>query len=502
VTSTSWFQPQRVAAILVASGLAGCVTTGDYGSPTPDPPDPGVRVGTAGAGGVLPGLGTATDPTQKALFDLFGRGMRKFVQQDKVDKDGLGPTFNLDSCGGCHLYPAIGGTSPGPTADAPHTLNPQYEFWQRNLQATNELPSFVAGDDPAHPGVTPVREARFVKDENDSSVTDGGVHDLFTIVGLPGTPASCTDRLLKQPDFKKAIAARNVIFRIPTPTFGAGLIENIPDSVIEANRESEVKVKAAFGIRGKSNVTLAGRTASGKGRIITGTENRSGNDGTIARFGWKAQNKSLLVFAGEAYNVEMGISNELFPTERNEIPECQTIATPNDHTNVTATDPLEVLSDVEKFAAFMRLLAPPQPSPNVPGGAASIANGSQVFERIGCALCHTPELVTGPSDIPQFNRQNVRLYSDLLLHNMGPNLADGISQGQAGPDEFRTAPLWGLGQRTYFLHDGRTNDLVRAIHEHESGFWPAASEANHVIRRFKVLPTTDKLDLLNFLRSL
>ena len=87
---------------------------------------------------------------------------------------------------------------------------------------------------------------------------------------------------------------------------------------------------------------------------------------------------------------------------------------------------------------------------------------------------------------------------------MGPGLADGISQGQAGPDEFRTAPLWGLGKRAFFLHDGRTSDLVVAIHQHRSGpsAATAASEANAVINNFDMLPDTSQQDLLNFLRSL
>jgi CxxC motif-containing protein (DUF1111 family) len=91
-----------------------------------------------------------------------------------------------------------------------------------------------------------------------------------------------------------------------------------------------------------------------------------------------------------------------------------------------------------------------------------------------------------------------RLFSDLLLHHMGDGLSDGISQGNAGPDQFRTAPSWGIGQRVFFLHDGRTSDLLQAIGAHAS----QGSEANQVIRRFNSLTETEKQDLLNFLRSL
>ncbi|MBL8526202.1 MAG: hypothetical protein JNL68_00810, partial [Burkholderiales bacterium] len=98
--------------------------------------------------------------------------------------------------------------------------------------------------------------------------------------------------------------------------------------------------------------------------------------------------------------------------------------------------------------------------------------------------------------------KNVNLYSDLAVHNMGPGLADGVSQGQAGPQEFRTAPLWGLGQRIWFLHDGRTSDLLEAIQWHASGSSRSASEANAVVARFNQLSPSQQQDLLNFLRSL
>ncbi len=156
------------------------------------------------------------------------------------------------------------------------------------------------------------------------------------------------------------------------------------------------------------------------------------------------------------------------------------------------------LSSIELFSSFMRFLAPPTPSPDTPGGAESIANGRTTFDAIGCAFCHTPTLRTGNTTVDALRDKDVNLFSDLLVHNMGVGLADGIVQGEAGPDEFRTAPLWGLGQRIFFLHDGRTSDLVETILAHRS----AESEANAVIDRFDLLDDARKQDLLNFLRSL
>jgi CxxC motif-containing protein (DUF1111 family) len=345
------------------------------------------------------------------------------------------------------------------------------------------LPFFITADGP-------IREARFK--QTSKAAPDGGVHDLFTISGMSGVPNTCT---IKQPDF--AGNKNNIIFRIPTPVFGSGLIEQIRDTDILANLARQSPAKQRMQIRGRSNIVISGNTHTQQSRI-QGEVNDSGNDGTVARFGWKAQNKSLLIFAGEAYNVEMGISNELFPTEREEA--CSLAPAPNDGTTPPdTTRPLAVLSDIEVFAAFMRFLAPPTPSDTVPGGSASITKGKSLFAQTGCALCHTPTLPTNPnSRIAALAGKQAALYSDLALHQMGKNLDDGISQGQAVGDEFRTAPLWGLGQRLFFLHDGRTSDLVVAIREHRGD----KSEANEVIKQYDHLKDADKQNLLNFLRSL
>jgi CxxC motif-containing protein (DUF1111 family) len=146
----------------------------------------------------------------------------------------------------------------------------------------------------------------------------------------------------------------------------------------------------------------------------------------------------------------------------------------------------------------MRFLDAPQPDPDTPGGADSIARGKQRFSDVGCALCHTPSFTTSKSTIAALSEKPVNLFSDLLVHDMGEGLADGVSQGEAGPREFRTAPLWGLGKRIFFLHDGRTRNLERAIGEHSS----IGSEANGVINNFNNLGERSKQDVLNFLRSL
>jgi CxxC motif-containing protein (DUF1111 family) len=430
--------------------------------------DPGLRSG-ASAGGPISGL--TTDQT-----NLFNEGASRFAQVEKIT-DGLGPRMNFSSCSGCHAYPAIGGSGP--------KVNPQYQFATGADHGTNSVPSFITANGPT-------REVRFKK--TPKGAPDGGVHDIFTINGMSGVPASCN---LAQPDFS---ATNNIIFRIPTPVFGGGLMEQIRDTDILANLAKESPAKGRLQIKGKLNVVISGNTHTQQNRIM-GDTNNNGNDGTIARFGWKAQNKSLLIFAGEAYNVEMGISNELFQTEREESCILATpVTTPNDGTNPPdSTKPLAILSDIEVFSAFMRFLAPPAPSSTEPGGASSISKGQALFSQVGCHLCHTPTLTTDlNSRIAALAGKPANLFSDLAVHQMGKNLEDGISQGEAVGTEFRTAPLWGLGQRLFFLHDGRTSDLVVAIKEHKG----SKSEANGVIRQYDRLSESDKQDLLNFLRSL
>jgi CxxC motif-containing protein (DUF1111 family) len=415
---------------------------------------------------------------------LFLNGQKTFEEVDAIG-DGLGPRFNLDSCLGCHAFPTHGGSAPA--------VNPQATL-ATAMGAKNTLPPFITANGP-------IREARFQLLPNGQR--DGGVHSLFVISGRvdsSGSAAACT---AVQEDFATQSRRGNVSLRIPTPTYGLGLVENIPDTTLTANLAANAQQKASLGIAGHLNT--------------------NGNDGRVARFGWKAQNVSLLLFAGEAYNVEMGITNELFQTERDLNPNCQELTVPNDISGKNGiADADEALSDIEQFAVYMRFLGAPIPSSTLPGGAASITRGQQAFNSVGCSMCHTPSLKTANTTVVALANKTVPLFSDLALHHMGPTLADNVIQGAAGPDEFRTAPLWGIGQRVYFLHDGRTNDLLQAIQLHASGAgsrnnavstdatanhgggWTqtAPSEANRVIANFNNLNSASQQDVLNFLRSL
>jgi cytochrome c peroxidase len=426
------------------------------------PRDPGVRGGAPGAGGHLPGL----TRDEIAFFEL---GLEDFAEAEGVG-DGLGPRFNADGCGTCHSQPAVGGTSPA--------VNPLVDLATLN-GAKNVVPSFIRRDGP-------IREARFVK--NPDGTPDGGVHNLFVISGRVDPPndegeagGNASGCNIRQEDFERQVANRNIIFRIPTPVFGSGLMEMVKDSTLVNNVNSNSSAKQQLGISGRLN--------------------RNGNDGTVSRFGWKAQNQSLLIFSSEAYNVEMGITNEGFQSERDEDANCQFASVPNDTQlfDTKARFP-ELITAIENFANFQRFLDQPNPVTSFQGASSdSIRRGKDVFSAIGCALCHTPKLTTSDvATVAALKNKDANLFSDIALHNMGRGLEDGVAQGGARGNEFRTSPLWGLGQRIFFLHDGRTKDLRQAIREHESD----GSEANAVIGRFRMLGDQDEQHLLNFLRSL
>jgi CxxC motif-containing protein (DUF1111 family) len=475
-----------VASLMVA--ISATAANAQLASP-PSVTDPGVQAASRNTGAGVASLSTADGSSQ-----FFQNGLTRFQDVETVSGGanvGLGPRFNSISCVSCHSQPAAGGSGPA--------VNPQFTFTngaqKRRVAPDDATPYFITANGPT-------REARFPfffdnSGNVNTNAPNGGVEDLFTVSGR----ADASSCVLQQPPFDEAKAANNIIFRIPTPTFGAGLIENLDDSTLLENQSANLDNN--FG--------------------VDGTFNRNGNDGTIARFGWKAQNKSLELFTGEAYNVEMGISNEIFtqdrplPEEENGtgLPaECLDLSGggyPEDPTNFKATKGADqfatnasIPSDVVQFAMFMRLLAPPPTGGVVlngnPVSATSISNGKALFSSIGCATCHNSVInSTQPSSITaSLSNQPVKAFSDVEIHHMGAGLADNVSQGGAGGDQFRTAPLWGLGQRIFLLHDGRTTDLNAAIQAHQS----QGSEANTVVNNFDNLTNTQQQQVLDFLRSL
>ena len=188
------------------------------------------------------------------------------------------------------------------------------------------------------------------------------------------------------------------------------------------------------------------------------------------RFGWKARVPDIKSFTATAFTQELGVANKA--PGRNY--------------------PLELA--VEEVAAFIALLGPPPRSRDLDASARA---GERVFAEIGCAQCHTPSLMpTRKGEAELGYRPEIRAYTDLLLHDMGAGLADGVVEGNAGPADFRTPPLWGASASgPPYLHDGRAKDLAEAIDLHNG-------EARNTRLRWQQLPAADRAALISFLQSL
>jgi CxxC motif-containing protein (DUF1111 family) len=312
---------------------------------------------------------------------------------------------------------------------------------------------------PAVGGSSSVTETRFASRSGD----------------LPG--GSLLQKFATRPECQEVIPPEATIIaqRLTTALFGAGLIEAIPDGTIQA--QADQQSRSGDGIHGRPNIVFDVAT----------------NQSRVGRFGWKAQQATLLAFSGDAYLNEMGITNDLFPQEnapngdRTKLQACDTVREPEDVRHGG-------LRGIDRFTNFMRFLAPP------PRGAltAQVLLGEAIFSAIGCAVCHTPVMLTGTpvmltGDNLILALRQVPLFSDLLLHDVGTG--DGIAQAGAGPDELRTPPLWGLRVRPAFLHDGSALTIEAAIRAH-------AGEAKGVMARFQALSPAETQHLLAFLNSL
>jgi CxxC motif-containing protein (DUF1111 family) len=301
--------------------------------------------------------------------------------------------------------------------------------------------------------------------------TVGGVgrHGLATVVRVgrlthgafvvgrrgPVAPAHSVAELGVACDLQAGIPAGvNVTsVRNAPPLFGSALVDAIPDAVIRAGA-----VDRGDGVRGRPN-------------IVRGPDGRK----RVGRFGWKAHVPTLEQFVAEAFRSELGLTNPLAPAAAGS-------STParDDPCAERSRDAEVDRADLAAVVAFLAALPAPAPKRAAPVGA-------EVFQQTGCAACHVPSLRAGTRD--------VGLYSDLLLHDMGRSLNDGVVQGSAAGADWRTTPLWGLRDRSRFLHDGRARSLEAAILEH-------GGEAQRARQRFRSLSDAARGDLLAFLRTL
>jgi CxxC motif-containing protein (DUF1111 family) len=369
--------------------------------------------------GQAPAPGDPLSNVTSAERELFTAGQAQFQNVEGI-ADGLGPVFNDVSCAACHQGVAVGGGSTRLESRFGQVVNEVYD------PLTNLGGSLI-------------------------QVQGIGLFNGVDFVGEVVPPQANVQ------------AGRRT-----TPLFGLGLVDNVPDEVLNDIAKAEMDLSPSTA--GRVNVVLD--AASGQQRA--------------GRFGWKCQEATLFSFSGDAYVNEMGITTPMFPVENCPQGNCALLATPglppvpNDSDN----------GDLVNLTNFMTFLAPAPKLALTPDAKA----GALLFARVGCVNCHLPVLRTGPNASASLNNITFFPFSDFLLHDMG-SLGDGIAQSGAGQTEMRTAPLWGVRLLTTFLHDGRANNLTDAILAHDGQGLAARNN-------FAALSATRQAQLIAFLNSL
>jgi CxxC motif-containing protein (DUF1111 family) len=335
----------------------------------------------------------------------------------------------------------------------------------------NNVSCAACHSSPAVGGASPINETRAQRTDATGAhfELDGG--SLFQSDAIS---PNCREILPRR--------ANVVAQRQTTPLFGLGLVEAIPDGQLEAYAAEQLA----------SHPEQAGHV----NHVVDVATNQT----LVGRFGWKCQQATLLSFSGDAYVNEMGITSVLFPKEN---------APNGDAAKLAACDkvpePEDTEDDITEFTNFMRLLAPPPTSDGClftghqhlsrfgGGSRTSLSErGAKVFEQVGCAVCHHSGF-TAVSSITAINGETVDAFSDFLLHDVGTG--DGIIQGNAGANELRTAPLWGVADSPPYLHDGSAPTLREAIRRH-------ANQGAASRDAFRALPEGDQRALLAFLDSI
>jgi CxxC motif-containing protein (DUF1111 family) len=388
----------------------------------------------------LPALSVAPPPEAPTGFDNLTNGFtdqatfdadREVFNEQETIADGVGPTYNAQSCGECHQNPVSGGIS----------------------QVTEERAGHFDGRDFVdHPGGSLLH----------SRATDAAIQERL----LPGNEVRT--------------------FRTSLNALGDGFVECIGDQTFSAIAQDQAR-------------RSGGRI---QGRIVQVLVVEAGGTPRIGRFGWKNQHASLVSFSGDAYLNEMGITN-LVEGHTDFAQENTSNGRPVDQFDAVP-DPEDDGEDVQAFARFMRSTKAPPRDPAVAGTPDAQAGG-QLFNQVGCALCHTPTIVTAPPGtvinggaftVPDaLGNKSIHPFGDFLLHDVGTG--DGVVQnaGRGSRNRVRTAPLWGVRTRNRLMHDGESLSFNEAILRH-------AGEAGFVINNYRNLSGSQKGQVNRFLESL
>jgi CxxC motif-containing protein (DUF1111 family) len=378
-------------------------------------------------------------------------------------RDGLGPTFNANSCSSCHFKDGRS-APPGPDdPDGPGLL--------MRLSVPGRGPHGEPVPEPTYGGQLNHRSIPGVPAEGRIVITYDEVEGRFD----DGTPYT-----LQRPTYRIEAAlgplAADVAMspRVAPALVGVGLLEAVPEATITARADPDDA--DGDGISGRPNQVwdaVAGRTV-------------------VGRFGWKANVATVEQQVAGAFVGDIGVTSRLQP-EQNCPPAQAACQAAPDGGRPELDD-----HKLQRVTFYARTLAVPARRPTASG---DLRRGAELFEEVGCASCHTPSTSTGRADIPELAEQDIQPFTDLLLHDMGPGLADGRPDFEASGNEWRTPPLWGVGLvevvngHTRFLHDGRARSLEEAVLWH-------GGEAEAAQRRYVGLTAADRAALLAFLGTL
>ena len=381
-----------------------------------------------------------------------------FVTAPATVNSGLGPIFNNVSCISCHHNDGIG---------VPTTGEAQSSLLLRiSLPGTDEH----GGSRPVPGYGTQIEDKATFGKQPECRINIAYTYNTFTF--RDGETCELRTPAYTLTDLYIPISGYLLSPRLAPPVFGLGLLEAVPEALILSLQDPADLNND--GIRGKANYVWDPATQSTQ----------------LGRFGWKANTALLLTQTAAAYNQDMGITTVLFPKESSSGQKQDDKL--NDDPEISAT----VLHSVAYYVQTLGVPARRNVSDR------QVLRGKEIFNAAKCISCHTETLTTGTNvAFPQISNQVIHPYTDMLLHDMGRGLADDRPDFLAGPADWRTAPLWGIGlyetvnYPAYFLHDGRARTLTEAILWH-------GGEADYSVNYFKDLLKVDRDALIAFLKSL
>lgn len=484
----------RVRAGVVALLLVPTFSLGPSPQASAEPADTPAATRPGGATTLEPGRkpGLASAFTNLSLDERFELGVGRGLFRDPwiaapattIARDGLGPLFNAHSCLSCHPDGGRGALAPDGAASTAVLL--------RLLRDTRDG---VAGD-PVYGDQLQTRSIATGPADGSADervVAEGDVAVMYETV--TGRFADGTPYELRRPTWRVVgerygplHADTRLVARLAPSVHGTGLLDAIPAEAIVARADPDDR--DGDGISGRPSLIAAARGAR-TSDVSPAPERRLG------RFGWKATQPTLREQVAAALHRDLGITSEVYPSQPCTPAQRACLDAPDggDPPAGTEISP-RLLDELTRFTGTLAVAARSR------AAVERTTAGAQTFQQLGCAACHTPSFVTGDSaSVPGAARQTIWPYSDLLLHDLGPELADPVGEGDASGAEWRTAPLWGLGRatrdraRTSLLHDGRARTVTEAILWH-GGEGRAARDA------FLALPRAERDALLDFLETL